>query len=330
MRHNKYFHILFLFIFFLLSGCSAFNGGKIDLGYKVYVSNLSSQNITVVPPKHSTDTTIIDLNDPPLFMAKVPHNDKVFVLMDKNKIASIDSEEDTLNKIFYLEIGSDPPQDNHKMILSSDGKKAYISTSYEKCSIALMDTEKEEFTNGIDLNSSTVEDLILTNQDKTLYGIDKTQSKIYEIDTSKLTLVKTLNIPEQFNHALYIPNEGFILDSVDNSYIQVFDPINEIYTKKIENVSNKIEMLSLDPSENKIYALTEEEIVTIDLQKETVVDRTCLEYTNPSFFCFLPNGKYLLITFPSVNILSILDGENFNSEDAIDTEENPQQIIIIN
>ena len=166
---------------------------KLNLGYKIYIPNMSDSTITVIPKKESDSTTLIDLKKNPIFISQKPDSDKLYCLLEgTNQITIVDMTDDTIDETFRFEVGSSVVQDNLRIKFTSNGKKAYLITGYQPSGIAVMDTSDNSFITGINVNSSTIDMMYFSSTGSRLYCTDSNEQKIYSINTNSEELVETI------------------------------------------------------------------------------------------------------------------------------------------
>jgi len=333
---NNLYRVFFLFsavllTLVLLNSCSSFEGSDIDLGYKIYVPNLSDETITVIPAEESSNTTVIDLNSSPQFLARVPNEDVVFALLaGTNQITLINLEDDTVDETITFEAGT-TDQVNYRVAFTQDGKKAYFSTSAESAGVAVMKVSDRTFQEAIDVDSTTVNLFFFTPDGSQLYCTDPTLGKIYRINTTSDELVETIDVPESFSVSVFDTSTGrfFMTESGNEAGVKEFDPSSETFVTRIENVVDNVVKLYLLQDENKLYVLGSTELAVLDLEDDTIDEVIALEYSSPTDFKFLPDREYILIPSSSADLVMLLNPDNYNTEDVIDTSSSPGELLII-
>lgn len=334
--HFKAAGMLLIFVFlFFIGGCGSYFGGDSDsqynLGYKVYVPNMGDNSITVIPEEDSLNTDTIDMDNSPGFIVKVPGENRIMVLIaGGNEILEISTEDNTIVEDYVFEVGDFAQQTNYRAFFSSDGSKAYFLTSYESAGIAVMKTEDRSFIKGIDVDSTSLDEIFFSSGGDYLYCTDSSRGKIYVINTEFDELQQTIDVEESFNKSLYNPEtQRFFLTYGENfSSIKQYDPATRIFSHQIENVVNNIVKMALSPDKSKLYVIGTEELAVIDLEDDTIEEIVALDYSSPSDLQFLPDGNYILVPSTNAQNLMIIKVEDLVTDEIIDVGNEPGEILI--
>ncbi|MFP4497980.1 MAG: YncE family protein [Vulcanimicrobiota bacterium] len=324
--------LLIVSLAFFILGCSAFSDEEFNLGYKLYVPNMSADTITIVPAEKSLDTEIITLENSIQQILRVPNKNEAFVLGSAtNEITVIDAETDEIEEVFVFEVGASSPQTNLRMIFSPDGSKAYVATDYEPAGVAVMNVEEQNFTTGINVQSTSVNDFFFSADNSRLYAVDKAMGQIYVINIASNSLIETIEIPESFTYVVLIPTTGHFLFAADGSPggIKEFDPATDTYVRRLDDIVDNIVRLHLTGNENQIYVLGNDELALVDNEEDFNINEiNTLDYQSPTDFRFLPGNEYLLIPSSSADLIMALDPEAYTTEEIISTDSFPGEIVI--
>jgi len=307
------------------------NDKDINLGYKVYVPNLSENSITVIPAKKSGDTKTISLDKAPQFIGQVPGTKTVYTLLSGgNEITTINSENDTVNDTFRFEVGASAPQVNYRCLFTSDGSKAYFATSHQPAGVAVMKVADHTLIKGINVNSTSVRQFIFSAAMDKINCIDPDMGQIYIISVSSDGLLSTIKVPESFVYAELNTDSGnyFMAESGSSAAVKEFNPNTQEFVRRINDVTDSIVKLVLSEDKTKLYVLGSNELVIIDLTDDSIEDRINLDYSSPTDFQFLPDGKKLLIPSADSDLIMILDPYDYSTDDVIDTGDGPGEMII--
>lgn len=317
---------------FLGCSCSIAKTKKIDLGYKIYIPNLSEASITVIQAKESEKPEYIDLDGSPRFLARVPGTDTVFALLSGgNTITKVNSSDDTVDEDFVFEVGAPDPQENRRMLFNTSGQKAYVLTSYEQAAVAVMKMSDLSFDRGFNLGSTSIDYMYFSSDGSRLLCTDPGLGKIYVINTATDERLADIVVPESFTLAQYDPSNGhfYMTDGGSQSGIKEYDPISNTFVNRLDNVASNIVRIIKSSDGKKLYALGNDNLVTIDIADNSIDETIDLDYSSPSDFQYLPDRSYLLIPSASSDLLMILDTVKFTTENTINTGGSPGEMIII-
>lgn len=319
------------FLTLIIAGCGVTDEKKLNLGYKIYIPNMSDSTITVMPKKESDKTTLIDLNKNPIFISQKPDTDKLYCLLEgTNQITVVDMNDDNVDETFRFEVGSSGVQENLKIKFTSNGKKAYLTTSYQPAGIAVMDTSDNSFITGINVNSVSVDMMYFSSTGSRLYCTDPGQQKIYSINTNSEELVETIDVPEEFSKSCYDTSSSlfYLAEEGTNAGVKIYNKSKNEITDRIDNVVSNIKLMKLSSDKKLLYVLGSEEMVTIKLSDFTIDDRITLDYRDPVDFRFLPDKSYIMVPSGASDLMMILKTNDFTTEDTIKTGNNPGEMVI--
>lgn len=321
-----------LFFLLLFSGCSSIKTDKVDVGYKLYIPNLSDATITVVPKKDSEKTELIDLEYSPQYLAKLSGNNTVYALLSgTNEISTIDSSDDTLTDTFVFQVGAPEAQTNKKMMFDSTGQKAYILTSYEPAGLAVMKVSDNSFIRGFDFDSTSIDNYFLNADGTRLYCTDPSLGRIYVVNTSTDERLTDIEVPESFSTAQYDPSSGtfFMAETGSQANVKIFDPVSGTFTQVIESVTSNIVRMTKSSDGKVLYVLGSDELAIVNLEDYTVDETVTLDYRSPSDFQFLPDKSFIMIPSSSSDLLMLLDPTKYTTEYVIDTGAGPGEVLVI-
>ncbi|MCE1245893.1 MAG: WD40 repeat domain-containing protein [Firmicutes bacterium] len=325
---------LFLFCLsmtvFNLSGCGDSKKDELNLGYKVYIPNLSEQTITVLPKEKSDESYIIDLDHTPLFIQKLPGSKKIYVLQEStNEIALIDTDSDTVEDTFTFEVGSSSSQINYRLKFLPDGSKGFITTSYSPAGVACIDPSDNSFAGGCNVYSTTIDNMFFNTTGNRLYAMDSTNQKIHNINTQTMVSVDTIKVPEEFSVSLFNADKNifYMAESGTDGAVKIYDLEADEFTDRIEAVTSNIVKFLLSEDGSLLYVLGSNQIVTIKLSDFTIDDTIDLDYKEPSDLRFLSDSGYFLAPSKASSMVMVLKGD-LSTEDSLATGSGPGEMVV--
>lgn len=319
------------FITLFVAGCDMADEKKLNLGYKIYIPNMSDSTITVMPKKESDKTTLIDLDKNPIFISQKPDSNKLYCLLEgTNQITVVDTSDDTVDETFRFEVGSSGVQENLRIKFTSNGKKAYLITGYQPAGIAVMDTSDNSFVTGINVDSTTIDMMYLSSTGSRLYCTDSNEQKIYSINTGSEELVETIDVPEAFSKTLFDASSSlfYMAEEGTNAGVKIYNKSKDEFTDRIDNVVSNIKLMKMSSDKKLLYVLGSEEMVTIKLSDFTIDDRISLDYRDPVDFRFLPDNSYIVVPSGVSDLMMIMKTNDYTTEDTIKTGNNPGEMVI--
>jgi len=326
---------LFLFIVILAllftAGCGQGDEKKFNLGYKIYIPNMSDSSITVVPEKDSDEPDTIDLERNPAFIKALPGKDKIYVLLEgTNDIAIVDMEEDEVEEIFKFEVGSAAGNVNYRIKFDDDGKKGYVATSYGAAGIAVMDVSDNSFEEGINVESTSVDRMFFSGTGSRLYATDPTSQKIYSINTTTNDLVETIDVPEEYTTSYFksSTSEFYMAESGNNAAVKLYNLSSDTFTDRVDETVSKISRLITSPDMTKLYVVGSTQYAIIDLSDFTLDEIIDFDYRDPTDFRWLPDKSFILAPSGANDLLMVINEDDHETEETIDTGDNPGEIVV--
>ncbi|MCD4785617.1 MAG: hypothetical protein K8T10_17480 [Candidatus Eremiobacteraeota bacterium] len=334
--HLSVIVIIFLIIaigagLLFISGCTGEELKKFNLGYKVYIPNLSGKSITVIPEKESDEPFFIDMSVNPVFIKHLPGSDYIYILLDgTNDIAILDTKEDVITDKFRFEVGV-TSSTNNRIKFNSDGTRGYVTTSYQASGVAVLDTSDNSFVDGINVNSTTVDRMFFSSSENRLFATDPDKKKIYSLDTNSNELVEEIDVPESYSIAYFDKNNSqfFMAETGPKATVKLFDMTDNTFVKRAENVVDDVKRLMPSSDGTKLYVLGSSEMAIITLSDFTVDEVISLDYRDPVDFRFLPDKSFILIPSGAANLTMIMNPGDYSTEETIETESDPGEMVII-
>lgn len=315
----------------LLPGCNGEETKKFNLGYKVFIPNLSGKSITVIPKKESDEPYFVDMTVNPVFIKQLPGSNYIYILLDgTNDIALLNTEDDTITDKFRFEVGT-TSSTNNRIKFNSGGTRGYVTTSYQPSGIAVLDPSDNSFVDGINVNSTTVDRMFFSSSENRLFATDPDRKKIYSIDTNSNELVEEIDVPESYSIAYFDKNNSqfFMAESGSNATVKIFDITDNTYVERAENVVDDVKRLMPSSDGTKLYVLGSSEMAIIKLSDFTVDEVISLDYRDPVDFRFLPDKSFILIPSGAANLTMIMNPDDYTTEDTIETENDPGEMVIL-
>jgi len=316
---------------FLITGCDGEETKDLDLGYKVYIPNLSGKSITVIPKKDSDEPHCVDMTVNPVFIKHLPGSDYIYVLLEgTNDIAILDTSDDTITDKFKFEVGT-TSSTNNRIKFNSDGTRGYVTTSYQPSGIAVLDPSDNSFVDGINVYSTSVDRMFFSSSGNRLFATDPGEQKIYSIDTNSYELVEEIDVPESYSVAYFDKNSSqfFMAESGSNATVKLFDMTDNTFVERAENVVDDVKVLMPSSDRTKLYVLGSSEMAIIMLSDFTIDEVISLDYRDPVDFRFLPDKSFILIPSSSANLTMLMNPDDYTTEDTIETENDPGEMVIL-
>jgi len=325
---------LFLFCIatgvFFVSGCGDSKKKELNLGYKIFIPNLNESTITVIPAEESDEPYLIDLDYNPLFIQRLPDSKKIYVLQEStNEIAIIDKDTDTIIDTFRFEVGSSSDQTNYRLKFLPDGSRGFITTSYYASGIACLDPSDNSFIEGINVNSTTIDNMFFNSTGNRLYAMDSSSQKIHSVNTNTMELVEDIFVPEQFSVTLYNADKSifYMAESGDNAAVKIYNLANDEFTDRIDDVADNIVKFMLSEDGKLLYVVGSDQIVTINTSDFTIEDTIDLDYREPSDFRYLSDSNYFIAPSTASSMLMILDSD-LSTDETIAIGSSPGEMVV--
>jgi hypothetical protein len=313
-----------------ITGCGNSKKKELNLGYKVYVPNLSDATITVMPEEKSDETYLIDLERNPVFIQKRPGSKYIYVLEEStNEIALLDTGSDTITDTFKFDVGSSSSQINYRIKFLPDGSKGFVTTSYSAAGIASLDPSDNTFAGGVNVSSTTIDNMFFNSTGTRLYGMDSSNRKIHSVNTNNMDYVEAITVPEEFSVTLFNADAGifYMAEDGENSPVKIYNLADDEFTDRIDDVTDNIVKFMMSEDGTKIYVLGSHEIVTILLKDFTIDDTIALDYREPTDLRFLSDSGYFLAPSAASSIVMVMDSD-LSTDDTIATGTGPGEMVV--
>lgn len=323
--------IALCFTFLGFCGCGEEEKDDLNVGYDVYIPNMSDSSLTKVPAKDSLEQVNLELSRNPRQIALKPGSKTMYILFDgTNQIGLYNIEKDEVEDTFNFEVGTSKSE-NYRIIFTPDAEKAFISTSYGPSAVSALRTSDKSFIDGVNVGSTTVDRMYLAETGDRLFATDPAETKIYSINTSSYDLVEEIIVPESFSYALFDPDKSqfYMAEEGTGATVKLYDMSSNTFIERAKNVTDEITKMIVSDDGKKLYVLGSSELVIMDLSDFTINETIVLQHRNPTDMVFLPDNKYILMPSGASDLLMLLNPKDYTLKETIDCGQNPGEIVVI-
>lgn len=309
--------------FLALAGCASKNVEKPG-GYRVYVTNETSGDLTMFDSPDFDVVTNIPLGKRPRGIHASPDGKFIYVALSGSPPAPPGVDESTLpppdksadaigvfdvaqNKLVRsLKAGSDP----ENFDVSHDGKTIYVSNE-DASGVSFVDVASGELTKTIKTGEEP-EGVKITPDGKLVYSTAEEDGTISVIDPAAGTLVKTFKVGRRPRNIVFMPDQkiGYVNAENDGSIV-MFDAVKNEMIKPIQlGTPGEIKpmYLLLSPDASKLYVSTGrgKKVFIVDTSTNQPVGSFEVGQ-RPWGLAFSPDAKLLFTANGPSNDVSVVD-----------------------